>query len=333
MRSRVEIVARKSDHICVVRDVPDTRGNWYQRNQQQQRQQQQQQQRQDSSGGSIDQATPPAAATQAGGQAQVGSAGGPAAPGATIKPSFASLFGRHPAIKEEPTTPGGSLLSETPPPSSGGSKRSPLGLHISRSGPASGAGTEQLGQIITLINELKLDLKQDIAQLARRVDSIDSSVNKVKQTVSKLDKIQPDAIVCHQLDSPAPLALRVPGAGGGAPDEANGAGTDKGQRRERSKSPRRHHHHHHHHHRKASHSTPTATPAASQTDLSQQQATATSGVGASAGAAPPKAAKAEQQQQAGAKPADQPGARQTTMRRAPSSFEQSDDDQDATSKL
>lgn len=218
MRSRVEIVARKSDHICVVRDVPDMRGSWYQR----QQQSTQSNYSQHSSSGSLDHPVPPAAAVAAasattataGGQQQAathkplaGATGGAAAVAgvtqpaqqAPAKPSFAALFGKHPAIKEEPTTPGGTLTSETPPLSgpttSIGAKRSPFkrsGLLSSGCDTTSSAtpapSAEQIGQIISLLNELKLDIKQDISQLSKRVDSMDASVSKVTQTVSRLDK-------------------------------------------------------------------------------------------------------------------------------------------------
>lgn len=242
MRSRVEIVARKSDHICVVRDVPDMRGSWYQR----QQQSIQSNYSQHSSSGSLDHPVPPAAALAAASsgaattssQQQASLKPGAAAPGAAqvtptqtlaapSKPSFAALFGKHPAIKEEPTTPGGTLTSETPPPmgqlsaetsASIGGKRSPFkrGLLSSASG-ASGAPTspasspapssEQIGQIISLLNELKSDINQNISQLSKRVDSMDASVSKVTQTVAKLDKHYTASLTSPDLSTPlAPLA-------------------------------------------------------------------------------------------------------------------------------
>lgn len=225
LRSRVEIVARKSDHICVVRDVPEVRGSWFRGgssaslgggatggSQQ------------GSMDGSFEQASLPSSAAQmqaaskaaaiacqAGAQSRgtghpstgASAAGVPTSSSAAKqeqhpdlqskgsgKASFAALFAKHPAIKEEPTTPGGSLLSETPPPSaapSGG-----LGpTHARRthltptSADAAGAAAtssatrdtgpekkleaelslDQMNRIESLLGQMKLELKSEIAQL------------------------------------------------------------------------------------------------------------------------------------------------------------------------
>lgn len=241
-------MARKSDHICVVRDVPDTRSSWYQRQQQQQH--------------SLDQA-----------QMQPVPAGAPqsaAAPPSAAKSSLAALLGKHPAIKEEPTTPGGSLVQASPdtPPPSFGRARSPAVRQQ--------ATGDQITQLMSMISELKTDIRQDLGQLGRRVDSLEASVSRVSQSVSLLDKH------CQAAGSSAPLdprrlssssaagtaasqmssrrgssTLAPPGqeAPSTSPDQPTGLGA-----RERSKSPHKHHHHHHHHHRKHSTAVPSSGP-------------------------------------------------------------------------
>lgn len=413
MRSRVEIVARKSDHICVVRDVPDTRGSWYQRQQQSSQSNYSLGGSQHSSIGSLDHPAPPPQAQQASsssgpavgaGALVAPSASGhlPAAggqPSSSAKPSFAALFGKHPAIKEEPTTPGGTLTSETPPPSGsllGAGRRSPFKSHLQPSGAASGsaaatggspgasqatapyqvASVEQISQIIGLLNELKLDLRQNIGQLTKRVDSMDASVSRVTQTVGRLDKHYVASLSASSVPPPgeftgaaglepskqvAPAASsasqrpttkqteprstddsagkpKQAAATGSSTEQAGGSVADPSQRRERSKSPHKHHHHHHHHHhhRKATHPTPGSTPTTSQADLRQPKAGEQQQAGSSTGAteltAPAVGSSGARETEGKTESA---GAKQATGRqyRAPGSFEQSDDDQDATSKL
>lgn len=348
MRSRVEIVARKSDHICVVRDVPDMRGSWYQRQQQftQSSYSMGGAGSQHSSSGSVDhqsapagQLKPPAIAAPAG-QTQTA----PATPAAAAAPkaSFAALFGKHPAIKEEPTTPGGTLTSETPPPSSASiGKRSPFKCKESsptahRQSAASTVSNEQMSQIIGLLNELKSDLRQDINQLNKRVDSMDSNLGKVIHTVARLDKhyapaaaqpssssIQPKSSSSTPAKPPSDSAQQV-AAGSkqssvrAAPELADSTAPHQ---RDKSKSPHRRHHHHHHH-RKAAHPTPGATPTVSQTDLRP----AAGGTGAAGDA------EGAKQERASREPSPQLRPPATNIR-VPGSFEQSDEDQDATSKL
>lgn len=451
MRSRVEIVARKSDHICVVRDVPDSRNNWYQR------QHSHHLSRQDSQGGgpldhasSTQQAqaiqqqhhqpstTAPSSSGQASGAGAAQQQPAPAAivappapapvPAVTAKPSFASLLGRHPVIKEEPTTPGGSLLSETPPPSLlVAGKRSPLklppatgsgagtgtagggsGATSTPAGPSSNAvaamsDQRQMNQIICLLNDLRQDLRSDIAQLVKRVDSIETSVNRAaltgackfataspavpeagQQPVSSgqhqhgkrsssstvAARTLPPAVDAattttttttvaspKKTTSTSTSTVQSAGGGGGSLKPPVGTGelpaaTTPSRERDRSKSPgRKHHHHshhshhsHHHHHRKASHSTPTATPSSSQLDLTSSVAPTrerpreTKGQqqhGPEPGAPGPGAGgQASARLDPAVGPRGTVGATTSATRlRAPPSFDQSDDDQDATSKL
>lgn len=309
MRSRVEIVARKSDHICVVRDVPDTRSSWYQRQQQQQQQQ-----------SSLDLPQVQGASSSQASLTGPPTGGGNIGPSATGKPSFAALLGKHPAIKEEPTTPGGSLAQ----PEAGlgmGRARSPA----SRS-PATG---EQITQLISMISELKSDIRQDLSQLGRRVDSMENSVSRVTQTVNQLDK--------HHLIAATAESRRPSGTSSAAPATGSQTGSRRGSsnllpapappasladgsssmqttdeaRRDRSKSPHRHHHHHHHHHhRKASHSTPGTTPTALED--------------------PPSVDRTSQEKQ---RPLQQMGSTVVADMHKPRQASEDDDDQDATSKL
>jgi len=365
MRSRVEVVARKSDHICVVRDVPDARGNWY--SSAQRSHHSQSSLRQDSSERAPQ--APTSAAATAAGQPKTGGHEEPAgaAQAAPAKPSLAALLGRkHPVIKEEPTTPGGSLLaSETPPP---GAKRPPLKLQTASAAAALSTGQQQVlaagqvqqapgtheqqlsRQIISLLEEMKHDLKTDIAQLARRVDSIDTSVHMASQTACKFNPSASLAPATHQPQPPIqPAAKAAPerrdtsgaqASRGASQQQASSSSRSPSRERERSRSPsssgaakrhRHHHHHHHHHHRKASHSTPTATPSSSQVDISGAQTGATGGQRQQqhlqVGASQPSTGQQKDTLQAG------PTIGQQPQPRVPSSFEQSDDDQDATSKL
>lgn len=408
MRSRVEIVARKSDHICVVRDVPDTRGSWYQRQQQSSQSNYSLGGSQHSSIGSLDHPAPPQQAQQ-GSSSSSGPAGGagalvapsasghqPAAsagaqPTTSAKPSFAALFGKHPAIKEEPTTPGGTLTSETPPPSGsllGAARRSPFKSHLqpsaAGSGPATATGgggpsatqstapyqvasVEQIGQIIGLLNELKLDLRQNIGQLTKRVDAMDASVSRVTQTVGRLDKHYVASLSASTVPPPGEFtgqetSKQVAASSAASQraikqsepkstdelagkakqvvpstEQASGPTADPSQRRERSKSPHKHHHHHHHHHhRKAPHPTPGSTPTASQADLRQSRAGEPQQAGSSTRTTEltaPAVGSANVRETEGRM--EGASAKQVVGRqyRAPGSFEQSDDDQDATSKL
>lgn len=381
MRSRVVIVARKSDHICVVQDVPDTRGSWYQR--QQHSTQSNYSMGSQHSSGSIDQPAPPQlashstpaalpapplpSATAAPSTSAAASASAPTA--GSAKASFASLLGKHPAIKEEPTTPGGTLTSETPPP--GGSKRSPF----RKLSPVPATPGEDMSQIVTLLNELKSDLTRKFSELSKRVDSMDASLGKVSQQVAAGPQpeiggsstgrhrssgstiIDPAASTKGLTSSQQPPSssssrrdsLKIPSADPStATPASSSSGGDKAKRRERSKSPhgsKHQHHHHHHHHRKATHPTPSATPTVSQTDLTQ---TAPPSSGWSTDVAGASSSGLVRAADAGTTTATittpstkelEPGQRsqkQSASRPAgPSkgSFEQSDDDQDATSKL
>jgi len=361
MRSRVEIVARKSDHICVVRDVPDMRGSWFQR-QQQSLQSNYSAGGQHSASGSFDQLSVTVAApTQSSQQLAIAAppatqTGPTSQPTASGKPSFAALFAKHPAIKEEPTTPGGTLAAETPPP---GSKRPPFRLQSGATSPA--PSSEQIGQIISLLNDLKMELRQDIGQLTKRVDSMDASIGRVTQTVSKLDRLcagsqetsdskssrpRPSLSLAEQRgktvaasSAPAPETAqaklqRLDPVATGATEPAS----SRAHSRERSKSPHKHHHHHHHHHRKAEHSSPAATPTVSQTDLQQLGAKASSSAtsqetGASVELA--LSAKRRTLDRASLGQGEDRASLQEASKTQPAliSSEQSDDDQDATSKL
>lgn len=394
MRSRVEIVARKSDHICVVRDVPDSRNHWYQR------QHSHHMSRQDSQGAgshsSLEHAS--STASQPGGTttsapaatstAMVAGAA-PAAPAAPVpavsaapvaavvtpatpvtpgvtsggatppKPSFAALFGRHPVIKEEPTTPGGSLLSETPSPGlGGGGKRSPLKLHASGAATAGAAGAltpaqssstdaQAMGQIITLLNDLKTELRNDIAQLARRVASIDKQQHQHQQLTPQTSSTLPVPEIPSPTTNRKHEVKTIAGTGEQQIKTSPTTGEQQQQvkdrsptrHRERSKSPgRKHHshHHHHHHHRKASHSTPTATPTATPSSSQVELA----------GPSPPEVTTPHTTPAASVKVVKEPTGSGVRLAAAgPTttggtrgsvkmpSFEQSDDDQDATSKL
>lgn len=305
MRSRVEIVARKSDHICVVRDVPDTRSSWYQR--QQQQQQQHSLDLPQVQGAVVSQGAGGPAASQSGGSG-----------GATGKPSFAALLGKHPAIKEEPTTPGGSLVqTESGVPF--GRARSPA-----TRGQATG---EQFTQLISMISELKSDIRQDLGQLSRRVDSMEASMSRVSQTVGQLDKHHLLAATADTRRSSgtsqsgsrrgsSSLLPAQPGVHLAASVVESSQTTQVAEetRRERSKSPHKHHHHHHHHHhRKASHPIPESTPAPPEEP-----------------SGPERAGQVQQPlQQLGPHIGQQPVA---ASHRAKQPSED-DDDQDATSKL
>lgn len=375
MRSRVVIVARKSDHICVVQDVPDTRGSWYQR--QQHSTQSNYSMGSQHSGGSIDQAAPPqlstpAAPPAAAQPAATSSAGHPASAGSgatAAKPSFAALLGKHPAIKEEPTTPGGTLTSEAPPSCSAG-KRSPF----RKLSPVPAGAGENISQILSLLNELKTDLTRKFGDLSKRVDSMDANLGIVSQQVSSTHETsfggrhKPAApLAVPALSGSDPLAAR---ASSQAPAAASSAGSrerrdstkateapaesaDKTKRRERSKSPHHSkHHHHHHHHRKATHPTPSATPTVSQTDLRQsssgradaerapigQEAAAGSGLartpsGVESNKQTPAQAQAQAQAHTQTASGQPSSSRIGSSKPAGGSLEQSDDDQDATSKL
>lgn len=330
----------------MVRDVPDMRGSWYQRSQQQSAQSSYSQQSVSSMDGAP-MPQPPAGSSQQPEKTTAASGSG--------KPSLAAMFAKHPAITEEPTTPGGTLApgdSATPTPTGG--RRSPFARlqpgtsgTLATSGRAlspAGASSEQVSQIISLLNELKRDLKQDMGELSKRVDQMDSNLNRVTQTVGRLDKQYqrsgepsgkpPSSLqVVEFVQQPAHSRRSSRGSTSGAseaagstkstatlkppevdqsipePPEVDGG---KPKRRERSKSPHRghhsHHHSHHHHHRKATHPTPTSTPTASQAELARPPEPSTSG-------------RAKQQEPPSSLPL------------VPKSFEQSDDDQDATSKL
>lgn len=354
MRSRVEIVARKSDHICVVRDVPDMRGSWYQQRSSHQQSSAQSSYSQQSMGGSLDQPGTPGQGQQQPGQQQQQtpstSAAGSSAP---AKPSFAALFGKHPAITEEPTTPGGTLASETPPPGSGlgglAGRRSPFNkLHATASSPtptasqaAASLSQEHTNQIIRLLNELKTDLKQDMTQLTKRVDLMDASVSKVTQTVSKLQVVWVPSegsrkLAEHGKESDPKLA----GPSSSATLRPGEESSSTSKSRDRSKSPsKHHHHHHHHHHRKASHATPSITPTASQADLSSANQSAMlkagPGIGDTLAVITKSVALGEPTSSSSAMaPATTLSLQQQTRPVGKGgSFEQSDDDQDATSKL
>lgn len=383
MRSRVVIVARKSDHICVVQDVPDTRGSWYQR--QQQSTQSNYSMGSQHSGGSIDQPAPPPAASASAAlpalpappaAASTSTATTPAATsGGTqpAKPSFAALLGKHPAIKEEPTTPGGTLTSETPPPAG---KRSPF----RKLSPIAGGGQgEDMSQILSLLTELKTDLTRKFSDLSKRVDSMDASLGKVSQQVEATATSSSASVISSSATRHRPplepqqqqqqttatnIATKAtPTSSQPTSSTAASLGSARREslkaepppaaepvkRRERSKSPHHSkHHHHHHHHRKATHPTPSATPTVSQTDLrdasapsqTQQETSALGQTRVSAGEGSSslllKGVGESGKRMQPAQPADQ---QQLTSRlmgpptRTGGSFEQSDDDQDATSKL
>lgn len=214
------------------------------------------------------------------------------------------MFGRHPAIKEEPTTPGGSLQAETPTPPLGGvaTKRMPFGL--GKLSPASQEqqhltqphfqqqpaqfSSDQLGQIKTILDSFKLELRQDLVG-ALAADQLLASERSRRHS---------------RRDSGSKSPHRAP--------PASGQGEMK------------HQHRRHHHHLKADHSTPSQTPDASRLDLATG---ANKQLLASSSVINPNDGDQEQRQQVSAtakKPPDPVPS---------SSAERSDDDQDATSKL
>lgn len=171
----VEIVTRKSDHILVVRDVPELRGSWHQR--------------------------------QSSVQSQSGSQGISSSTGVTqthtiepvahvaSKPSLAALFKRPAPIKEEPTTPGGTLAGETSPklPKSGASAGLLAGMKRDKSPVGGGepiggqtTSSKELAQLITIMNGLRSDFKGDIGELTKRLDSVDAKFKQINSSLTNI---------------------------------------------------------------------------------------------------------------------------------------------------
>lgn len=372
--------------MCIVRDVPEARGYWYRGHSASSHLASSQSfeqppipstsGQQPSSIQSKPQ-TQPQTQTQPSQQIQTQQQGqtkpGLAGVGSS-KPSFSALFAKHPAIKEEPTTPGGSLLSETPPPTStsplasGASsttKRSPFSRQQASEldQRKSGSGTiqpqlsaDQMNRIESLFSELKRELKDEIAQLTgvgiggssrKRDVPADSSYLQQQGSEEKAKKAPSDIsttksatikqgpssgtigstkaseVVDSTKSSSQKLLPTPPHHGTG--DSSGESGT---RDRERSKSPHRstsssdhgrhhqhRHRHHHHHHHKADHLTPQPTPESSQSDLRQESQLRERRRGSSSirGSS------------------DTVGAEKESHRAI--SIDQSDDDQDATSKL
>lgn len=206
MRARVEIVSRKSDHICVVRDVPDRFNSWCQQHSQMaqlqatpthqvspcKQQQQSSPTRQIvSSPSKLQQESPligcqlarPLSPTQV---RQVQDQ--------TPKLNKQTIPS---TISEEPTTPGGSLIASVEPSASAALPVSPrpFAMHPprperhNRSPSRTACGTasclsptrelpnetgDQLSQLVSILNELRADIKTDINHLARKITQIDS---------------------------------------------------------------------------------------------------------------------------------------------------------------
>lgn len=334
----------------MVRDVPEVRGSWYRGHSSSQAQSQSFEQPGVSAAPGLQPATqPPKSAPQTPCQSQAPQVQPtPAASQmktAGSKPSFAALFAKHPAIKEEPTTPGGSLLSETPPPASvspigavgGTAKRSVFSRQpaaepdkSSQAALQAQLSADQMNKIESLFKDLKKELKQEIAQLTGvppkgGVSELQPSVRVGRgssDSPSKKPSRASGSVQTSHLKSqtgePSSLQLR-------AQRDLEPSSDGSSRERESSKSPHRssgssdshrhHRHRHHHHHHKADHSTPQATPESSHTDLRSE-------------------GQLRDRRRSGARRAttdtQESGSRDPHM---VISMEQSDDDQDATSKL